>query len=359
MLRGTSENTTKSDVYSFGIILCEVYSRKDPYEGESHLKVLREVADPKINKRPQVPSICPPTVASIMTDCVVANPDSRPSFMELDLRLKRLDVENAEPGQQIFSMQRKKNERAARNETLLFDVFPRHVAESLRDGKKVEAESFECTTIFFSDIVAYTTISSQLAPQKVSDMLDRLYLKFDKLSVEHDIFKIDTIGDAYMAITNLHKNQADHAARMARFSIDAVRAANETLIDEDDPSKGYVMIRVGFHSGPIVANVVGSRSPKYTLFGDTCNTASRMESSSLPGLIQCSDTAADLVMAQGPTVPIVCRGEIQVKGKGKMTTYWIDKKNSLPSVTLKLSDAKVPKQLKLAVKVATKETEQI
>jgi len=200
LLRGDSENTAMSDVYSMGIILCEVYSRKDPYEGENHMEVLHQVADPKINKRPPVPKTCPPAMAGIMADCLGADPNNRPSFEELDLRLKRLDVENVEPGQTVFSMQKKKEQRAARNESLLFEVFPRHVAEALSDGRKIQAESFDCVTIFFSDVVGYTTISSKLHPMKVSDMLDRLYTKFDAISEEHDIFKIETIGDAVSLI---------------------------------------------------------------------------------------------------------------------------------------------------------------
>uniref|UniRef100_A0A7S1Y4G3 Guanylate cyclase n=1 Tax=Grammatophora oceanica TaxID=210454 RepID=A0A7S1Y4G3_9STRA len=324
LLRGESENTSASDVYSFGIILYEVYSRKDPYEGEDHLEVLKLVCDPNVNKRPPIPQGSPSEIASLMSDCLVESPGARPTFEELDLRLKRFDIENAEPMIQHFSMQRKKrDQRAARNEELLFDVFPRHVAEALRDGRKVEAESFDCVSVFFSDIVGYTTISSKLHPKKVSDMLDRLYLKFDELSTHHEVFKIETIGDAYICVTNLSKDQPDHAARIARFSIDAMKAANTTLIDEEDPSKGYVRIRVGFHSGPIVADVVGSRSPKYTLFGDTVNTASRMESNSLPLRIQCSDRSAELIMTQDSTVKLETRGKIPIKGKGEMETYWI------------------------------------
>lgn len=108
-------------------------------------------------------------------------------------------------------------------------------------------------------------------------MLDRLYSKFDTLSHTHDIFKVETIGDAYMAVTNLVKDQEqDHVARIARFAVDAIAAANNTLIDTEDPGRGSVNIRVGFHSGPVVADVVGSRNPRYCLFGDTVNTASRM-----------------------------------------------------------------------------------
>jgi class 3 adenylate cyclase len=116
---------------------------------------------------------------------------------------------------------------------------------------------------------------------------------------------------------------------MATFSIEAVKATNETLIDTDDPAKGFVQIRVGFHSGPIVADVVGSRSPKYTLFGDTVNTASRMESNSLPGRIQVSARTADIIKVEDPSLPLVARGKIHVKGKGEMFTYWVNEFSSI------------------------------
>ena len=153
LLRGESENTAMSDVYSFGIILYEVYSRRDPYDGEDHREVLRLVADPAVNKRPPVPLSCPSAVASIMKECLDKTPGSRPTFEQLDLRLKDLDVENVEPGKMSFSMQEKKLLEAGRSEELLFDVFPKHIAEAIRDGKKVDPESREMVTIFFSDIV--------------------------------------------------------------------------------------------------------------------------------------------------------------------------------------------------------------
>jgi len=215
-----------------------------------------------------------------------------------------------------------------RTDELLYSVFPKHIADSLRNGQKVAPENHDLVTIFFSDIVGFTDISAKLDPLKISDMLDRLYNSFDSLSDYHDVFKVETIGDAYMAVTNLTKEQPDHCKRITEFAIDSIRVANQTLIDEDSPSMGFVNIRVGFHSGSVVSNVVGTRNPRYCLFGDTVNTASRMESNSEKNRIHCSETSAALLRQQCPRMRIFPRGSIDVKGKGEMKTFWIHTEGS-------------------------------
>ena len=128
-----------------------------------------------------------------------------------------------------------------------------------------------------------------------------------------------------MAVTNLVKDQQkDHCKRIAYFAIDAVAAANGTLIDLDDPDKGYVNIRAGFHSGSIVADVVGTRNPRYCLFGDCVNTASRMESNSKANRIQCSNESASYLITQCPDIPLKSRGYIPIKGKDEMETFWVN-----------------------------------
>ena len=188
LLSNSTPNTTSSDVYAFGITLYEMFARKDPYEGEDPVGVLKLVCDPAVNKRPVMPRDCPSQLRALMSDCVVADPEERPSFEEVDKRLKRVDVKNVKITQSQSKIGFKDSAVS------LNDIFPQHIAEALRDGRPVEAEHRDIVTIFFSDIVGFTDISGSLEARKVANMLGRLYDKLDALSNKHDIFKVETIG---------------------------------------------------------------------------------------------------------------------------------------------------------------------
>lgn len=179
-------NTTMSDVYSFGVILFEVYSRRDPYEGEQYEDVMAQIVDPTICKRPPVPESCPTKIQTLMKECLLDCPNYRPTFEELDLQLKRLES---------FMVDPKGKSNTNQTEKLLLEVFPKRVADALKEGRKVEPESKDMVTIFFSDIVDFTKMSSTLSAMKISDMLGRLYTKLDELSKNYDVFKVETIGD--------------------------------------------------------------------------------------------------------------------------------------------------------------------
>lgn len=180
LIRGATTNTDASDVYSFGIILYEVYGRKEPYDGEDFAKVMEKISDPSIQKRPGVPPGCPDEMVILMNDCLKEDPNDRPCFKEINVRVKEMDTAKADPSAELRLSFGKKLE--AGNDKLLEEVFPLHIAEALREGRKVEPESRDCVTIVFSDIVNFTTISSELSPLKVSELLDTLYNKFDDLS---------------------------------------------------------------------------------------------------------------------------------------------------------------------------------
>ncbi|GIL53305.1 hypothetical protein Vafri_8934 [Volvox africanus] len=202
---------------------------------------------------------------------------------------------------------------------LLHAMIPKKVVSTLRRGK-IFTESFEVVTVLFSDIVAYTTMSAQMKPIEVVQMLDELYQEFDNLAEKHRLFKLDTIGDAIMLVGGApdREGAAAAAARVAQMGLDMILVTSTKVL-----AGGHVVkIRVGIHSGPAVAAVVGRKAPKYTLFGDTVNTASRMESNGSPMRIHISRVTADL-LEQARGFNIEPRGEIPIKGKGLMSTYWV------------------------------------
>ncbi|KAL3928934.1 MAG: hypothetical protein SGBAC_012428 [Bacillariaceae sp.] len=322
LLSKKSPNTPKSDMYSVGVILNEIVSRKEPFhETTDDLSViLNGVMDRKINRRPEIPSFCPMKVKKLIMFLWHTDPELRPTANELN---NRLDDFN----DQVFAAcapTAASHRTPMGGKDFLHQAFPRHVAAVLRSGGKVEPERHNDVSICFSDIVGFTTIASKLDPLKVSNLLDRLYMKFDEVTTKYDLFKVETVGDAYMCAGNLAKDQhEDHVRRIASFATGICKAAAETLIDEDDPSLGYTMIRVGFHSGPVVSNVVGSLNPRYGVFGDTVNISARMETTSKVGMIQCTEACAKRLEDDVPDLLVKARGLTEIKGRGRMMTYWV------------------------------------
>ncbi len=341
-------SSVKSDVYSFGVVVYEVLSRKVPYNGQDWQSICAEVSEGTL-KIP-VPAGCSPQVSVLMNECLLQDPLRRPPFAELKRRLDALDETLMtsiafSPAHDMRAQLKRKSTvmRIAPDSTslgrhsmlIMRDLFPPNVAESLMRGEKVPPERKEAITMYFSDIVGFTNISASISPEKVNSLLDRLYDRLDSVAEGLGVYKIETIGDAYLCAANVVQNQANtHAFIMAQFAVAAQQAAAETLIDEEEPSRGPVRIRVGLSSGPCMASVVGHRNPKYTLFGDTINTASRMESSSVAGYIQCSQRTADLLREQDPgrLIHIELRGRVRIKGKGDMITYWILLPGQVPPI---------------------------
>lgn len=208
-----------------------------------------------------------------------------------------------------------------RADSLLYQMLPRAVAQQLKMNKEVNAEHFDSVTVYFSDIVGFTTISSTSTPFQVVVLLNKLYAFFDACLDMYDVYKVETIGDAYMVVSGLpQRNGQKHCSEIALMALELVSSVKTFQIPHmpDEPLR----LRIGLHTGPVVSGVVGTKMPRYCLFGDTVNTASRMESTSLPMKIQASEPLSRMLMHLGG-FSLEKRGHIEVKGKGEMETYWV------------------------------------
>ncbi|XP_044060084.1 guanylate cyclase soluble subunit beta-2-like isoform X2 [Siniperca chuatsi] len=248
----------------------------------------------------------------VTRDLILLN-QQRLAEMELSNQLERKKEELRLLSQHLEEERRK-------TENLLYAMLPKHVANQLKEGKTVEAGEFKECTILFSDVVTFTNICSLCEPIQIILMLNSMYLRFDRLTTVHNVYKVETIGDAYMVVGGVPIPVSSHAERVANFALGMILAAREVI---NPVTGGPIQIRVGLHSGPVLAGVVGEKMPRYCLFGDTVNTASRMESHGLPNKIHLSPTVYQVLKNKG--FVIQKRGEIEVKGKGRMTTYFLER----------------------------------
>jgi len=199
-------------------------------------------------------------------------------------------------------------------ELLLLNILPQPIAERLKQDKGTIAENFEEVTVMFADLVNFTHFSSQTSPKELVELLNQIFSKFDRLAQEHGVEKIKTIGDAYMAVAGLPTPTPNHAQAIAQMALDMQQAIAEFNADTGN----NFSLRIGINSGPVVAGVIGIRKFSYDLWGDTVNTASRMESHGIPGYNQVTSVTYELLKDQ---YLFDKRGSIEIKGKGQMTTY--------------------------------------
>ncbi|MGB5237445.1 MAG: adenylate/guanylate cyclase domain-containing protein [Flavobacteriaceae bacterium] len=207
-----------------------------------------------------------------------------------------------------------------RSENLLLNILPEETAQELKEHGKVKAQKFESVSVLFTDFKGFTKFSEKLDPEELVERVDFYFSKFDAIMEKHGLEKIKTIGDAYMSAAGLPFPIEDHAARMTRAAIDIVRFVQESK-DDPDNDQAHFDIRVGIHSGPVVAGVVGTKKFSYDIWGDTVNVASRMESNSEPGKINVSENTYQLIKEE---FDCSFRGEIEAKNRGSLKMYFVE-----------------------------------
>ncbi len=208
------------------------------------------------------------------------------------------------------------SEEQRRSEALLLNMLPKEVADQIRDEGQTVAERFENASVMFADIVGFTSLASELAPEAIVDLLDTLFSYIDDRVDALGLEKIKTIGDCYMVAAGIPHPRLDHAAALAGLALE-IQEYFRTLA----PVAGHhLTFRIGIGSGPVVAGVIGRKRFVYDLWGDSVNTASRMESEGLPGTIQLTKETHELIK---DSFQCTYRGEIDVRGRGVMPTWWL------------------------------------
>ncbi|NXH75527.1 GUC2C protein, partial [Hydrobates tethys] len=353
----------KGDVYSYGIIAQEIILRRETfYTGHcrDNKEKLYRVESCK-GVKPFRPDLTLETVGeremevyTLVKSCWEEDPEKRPDFKKIestlakifsnyhgqtnesymDTLIRRLQLYSrnlehlVEERTELYKAERDRADR------LNFMLLPRPVVKSLKETGLVEPELFEEVTIYFSDIVGFTTLCKYSTPMEVIDMLNDIYKNFDHILDHHDVYKVETIGDAYMVASGLPKRNGNrHAVDISMMALDILSFMGSFELRHLPGLP--VWIRIGIHSGPCAAGVVGIKMPRYCLFGDTVNTASRMESTGLPLRIHVSGSTINILKRTDCQFQYEVRGETYLKGRGTEITYWLtgteDKKYNLPT----------------------------
>jgi adenylate cyclase len=208
-----------------------------------------------------------------------------------------------------------------KSESLLLNILPEAIATRLKEGSQLIADGFDSVTILFADIVGFTPMSDRLPPAQVVEFLSQMFSRFDLLAERYGLEKIKTIGDAYMVAGGIPVANAAHARAVAEMAIEMVRVVENLSTPNGHP----IHVRIGIHSGPAIAGVIGLRKYSYDIWGDTVNTASRMESHGLPGRIQVTNETRLLLQDE---YEFEERGLVDVKGKGPMKVYLLSRRRS-------------------------------
>lgn len=207
------------------------------------------------------------------------------------------------------------------SDDLLLNILPSEIAEELKIKGSCQSRSYDSVSIMFTDFEEFTRMSASMSPQELVDIVDYHYKEFDNIIEKYNIEKIKTIGDSYMCVGGLPLKDENHAINTVLAAMEMANFVNSEIEKRKVSGEAFAKMRIGIHSGPVIAGVVGHKKFAYDIWGDAVNTASRMESSCEPGKVNISNTTYELIKKE-----IACthRGKIEVKHKGEIEMYYVD-----------------------------------
>ena len=214
-----------------------------------------------------------------------------------------------------------------RSEELLLNILPDEVAEELKTNGEIESKIIENVTVLFTDFKGFTTLTKKLTPKELVSDLHECFSAFDRICEKYGIEKIKTIGDAYMAVGGLPTKNETHAGDAVKAALEIVSFIQQVLEKKRAEGRPYFEIRVGLHTGPVVAGIVGLKKFQYDIWGDTVNIANRMETYGVEGKVNISEKTYELVK-NDPGLTFESRGKIEVKGNREITMWFVQRKES-------------------------------
>uniref|UniRef100_A0A0N5APX3 Guanylate cyclase n=1 Tax=Syphacia muris TaxID=451379 RepID=A0A0N5APX3_9BILA len=330
---GDSKGSKKGDIYSFAIISSEIITAEpafniSPDQEDDVLEGGRGYRPELVADGSRLYSLNP-TILQLIKQCWDENPESRPNakalrkvkpeinfdkvFSTLMDHMFQLLEENAlNLENEVKQRTRELNEERERSDQLLYRMLPKQVAEKLKCGQTVVPESYEAATIFFSDVVKFTDLARKCSPVQVIELLNNLYVMLDSIIEQYDVSKVETVCDGYLCASGLpHRNGDEHASKVADMAFSFLSSVKSFKISHLPGVQ--IQICIGIHTGAVVAGIIGQTMPHYCLFGDTVNTASRMESNSEANRIHISSETNRYLTEIIGGYRTICRGEIQIK----------------------------------------------
>ncbi|OQV23705.1 Atrial natriuretic peptide receptor 1 [Hypsibius exemplaris] len=315
----------EGDIFAVGLIVTSISSQEEP----------RRVQHP-VGCLVDIPAYVPAEIRLLIERCASDDVQSRPSIQLVKRRFGQMEPLNGTKGNivdRVFARYstytatlenavRERSEELKRErmkcDEILQQMLPAFVLDKLRTSRIIPAEYFEESTIYFSDLVGFVSWVTLVSPWTVMKMLNLMMAVFDSQIAHYAVQKIESVGDSYMVASGIPTRNDQHAAEICRMALSLIK----TFKDDGSFPSGF-LLRVGIHSGSCAAGVIGTKVPRYCLFGDAVNIASRMQSHGQGSRVHVSSTTAELILPHREEFICVERGVIPIKGKGKMLTYWL------------------------------------